>query len=222
MKKTLTRMLALLMVLSCALTMFGCAEEEESSSRRRKSRKETTEEYSAFDENAEAEGTEEALPENTPTVPGPHQDAPPVEYAPGSYGMPAIELMELTYDELSQLRWDYTETEDGERWLFRADCCSCSFMFVFDGEFQDPSAKPAVMNIEDTYDNGYAYLTQDIQICHAAYQLPDEIAEKIEPMDGGLSASFILNGYEVDILFDGDMEHADEATMHLIQVRQED
>ena len=220
MKKTLTRMIALLMVLSCAFTLFGCAEEEETSSRRRKSRKETTEEYSAFDENAE--GTEEALPENTPTVPGPHQDAPPVEYVPGSYGMPAIELMELTYDELSKLRWDYAETEDGERWLFRTSSCSCNFMFVFDGEFQDPSAKPAVMNIEDTYDNGYAYLTQDIQICNAAYQLPDEIAEKIGPMDGGLSASFILNGYEVDILFDGDMEHADEATMHLIQVRQED
>ena len=222
MKKALTRMIALLMVLSCAFTLFGCAEEEETSSRRRKSRKETTEEYSAFDENAEAEGTEEALPENTPTVPGPHQDAPPVEYVPGSYGMPAIELMELTYDELSQLRWDYAETEDGERWLFRTSSCSCDFMFVFDGEFQDPSAKPAVMNIEDAQDNGYAYLTQDIQICNAAYQLPDEIAEKIEPMDGGLSASFILNDYPVDILFDGDMDHAGDANMYLIQVRQED
>ena len=44
------RIIALLMALACAVTLFGCEAEEDSSIRRRTSRKETTEEYAELED----------------------------------------------------------------------------------------------------------------------------------------------------------------------------
>lgn len=210
------RLIALLMALCCAVTLFGCeAEEEESIRRKRKSsNKETTEEYTeATGEVIFEDVTEERITETTAPV-----DPPKSGYAPGSYFMPAIELMDLTYLELTELPWNKQKTQDGERWILQAESCDSTFIIVFDGDFQDPYTKPSVINIEDSTGKGYAYVTEDIQLGDRAEWM-NSIKDQIGPMDGGLYASVTLDGCAMDLLFDGEMDKLDEAKLYFAQIR---
>lgn len=229
------RIIALLMALACAVTLFGCEAEEDSSIRRRKSRKETTEEYAELEDTVgealweeqqeetekswgqvdeKVEQTEETTEPKTDTV---------VDYRiPGDYSTPAVELMDIPYETLSQMRWATPKTWADERWFFQAKSCDCTFTFVYEGEYKDPDAKPIILNIERQENKGQAYVTQDIQLGDIVAWLPGEVQELVGPMDGGLYASLVIDGYSVDLLFDGEMDAKDDGKMYFAQLRRED
>lgn len=207
-----TRIIALLMAFLCAVTLFGCAEEEEPDSiRRRRPKKEVTEATELVEE---PEQTTQVAEETT---------APPEEESdvPGSSGMPAALLMEMSYKELLQLQWDSSKSWSFENWFFQATSCDCTFTFVFKGKFKDPNAKASILNIERQEAKGFAYVTEDIQLGTLAEQLPDDVVEKIGPMDGGVYATVTVNGYDTDLLFDGEMDKLDSALLYFVQLRQE-
>ena len=220
MKKTLIRIIALLMALSCAVTLFGCQEEEESSIRRRKSKKkETTEDVMDYNETVGfEEETEQAWGEKADRVEA--TTAPLVEQRPdpGTIQMPIAELFDYNYDTLGTLNWFTLQTENMEdRWILTTEMNGATFTFVF----KDLNSKPFVLTVDDFTGSSNLYITHDMQLGDTADELSTEVYNAIEPMDGGLSASIFINGYSADLMLDGDMDRVDDAVVFLVQIRRE-
>lgn len=214
MKKTLIRLIALLMALSCAVTLFGCEEEDNSSIRRRKSKKESTEEVSDVGETVgESQWAEqtEAREETT---------APVVEVMvdPGSIQLPAAELFDYDYDTLCKMNWLWLTTEKSDnRWILKTEVDNATFTFIF----EDLDSKAIVLTVDDLTNSSEVYISYDIQLNDTAQLLPKDIQNKIGTMDGGLFASCTLNGYEADFLLDGEMDNMDDAVLYCVQIRRE-
>ena len=232
MKKTLIRIMALLMALSCAITLFGCQEEEDSIRRKKSKKKDRTEEVMDYEQTVGfEEETEQAWGEKVPEQSRDEKvdrvevtTAPPlVEQLPepGNIQLPAVDLMEYSYATLTRLRWDSSETENGEKWIFRAESWKTSFTFVFEGDYKNPDAKPIVLTVDDLEEDGFAYITQNMQINDDGYRIPDELLSDIDLMDGGLCATCILNGYNTNLLFVGEIDKVDDAVLYCVQMRRE-
>ena len=227
MKKTLIRIVALLMVLSCAITLFGCAEEEEPTRRRRNPTKETTEETISLPIEQEAtwpiNDTVPAETEKETVAPTETTAAPALEeksLIPGSAQLPATQLLDYTYEQLRKLEWSSSNTQEGEMWVLQAKSCWTDFTFVFHGEYLDPNAKPSFLTIDDLDGDGYAYVAQGIKINDPASGMPSSIQDKIAAMDGGFYAMAVLDGFSATMMF---LETRDmqPGTLCNVQFRQE-
>lgn len=231
MKKVWIRLIAVLMALSCAIILFGCEEEDDSSIRRKK--KETTEEYAdledtvgeAFREEtkhnarAEQEETKKNWGQVDEKVEA-ETTAPLVDAKvdPGSIQLPAVELFDYDYDRLCKLDWFTLQTEKmDDRWILTTELSGATFTFVF----KDLISKPIILTVEDFNGTSDIYVTYDIQLGDTAELLPNDVRSAIGPMDGGLYASFTINGYNADLMLDGDMERVDDAVVFLVQIRRE-
>ena len=230
MKKTLIRIIALLMALSCAITLFGCAEEEEDSIRRKKSKKkETTEEVMDYNETVGLEEeTKQAWGEKVPEQSRDEKvdrvevtTAPPIveqQPDPGTIQMPISVLFDYNYDTLCSLNWFTLQTEKSDdRWVLTTEMNGATFTFVF----KDLNSKPFVLTVDDIGGKSNLYITYDMQLGDTADELPTEVYNAIEPMDGGLSASIFINGYSADLMLDGDMDNVNRAVVFLVQIRRE-
>lgn len=223
MKKTLIRLLALVMALSCAFTLFGCAEEDETSSRRRrKNRQETTEEYAQPED-----FTGDALWEEPETTAQYHSQKDEKEESaverhadPGSIQLPACELFSYSFGMLQELNWDSTEIQSDERWIMQCTIGGTRFTFVFDGEYKAPDAKPVVLSVDDMDGSSRAYISYDIQLGDAADIMPNEVADMIDPMDGGFYAELLLYGIPVTLMFH-EAPDMDPGHLYFAQFRQE-
>ena len=219
MKKTLIRIIALLMALSCAITLFGCQEEEDSIRRKRSKKKESTEEVMDYNETVGfEEETEQAWGEKADRVEA--TTAPIVEQwpDPGTTQMPISVLFDYNYDTLCSLNWFTLQTENaGDRWILTTEMNGATFTFVF----KDLNSKPFVLTVDDFTGSSNLYITYDMQLGDTAGELPTEVYNAIEPMDGGLSASIFINSYSADLMLDGDMARVDDAVVFLVQIRRE-
>ncbi len=225
MKKVWTRLIAVLMALSCAITLFGCAEEDDSSIRRRKSKKETTEDVSDFEETMdevlweEQEETKKNWGQVDEKVEA-ETTAPLVDAKvdPGSIQLPAVELFDYDYDTLCKMNWLWLTTERSDnRWVLTTEIDDATFTFIF----EDLDSKAIVLTVDDWTNSSQVYISYDIQLNDTAQWLPNDVQKEIGPMDGGLYATGTLNGYEADFLFDGDMDNVDEAVLYCVQLRRE-
>ena len=229
MKKTLIRIVALLMALSCAITLFGCQEEEDSIRRKKSKKKESTEEVMDYNEAVGfEEETEQAWGEKVPEQPRSETvdrvettTAPPaVEQRPdpGTIQMPISELFDYNYDTLCSLNWFTLQTEKSEdRWVLTTEMNGATFTFIF----KDLNSKPSVLTVDDYGGKSNLYITYDMQLGDTADELPTEVYNAIAPMDGGLYASIFINGYSADLMLDGDMDRVDDAVVFLVQIRRE-
>lgn len=219
MKKTLVRIIALLMVFSCAFTLFGCQEEEDSIRRKKSKKKESTEEVMDYNESVGfEEETEQAWGEKADRVEA--TTAPIVEQRPdpGTIQMPISVLFDYNYDTLCSLNWFTLQTENaGDRWILTTEMNGATFTFVF----KDLNSKPSVLTVDDNGGKSNLYITYDMQLGDTADELPTEVYNAIEPMDGGLSASIFINSYSADLMLDGDMDRVDDAVVFLVQIRRE-
>ena len=232
MKKTLIRLLALLMALSCAFTLFGCAEEEETSSRRRrKNRQETTEEYAQPEDftgvreepetTAQYHGQKDEKVESAVDTTKPQKESAVERHAdPGSIQLPACELFSYSFGMLQELNWDSTETWSDERWIMQCTIGGTRFTFVFEGEYKAPDAKPVVLSVDDLDGSSRAYISYDIQLGDAADIMPNEVADMIDPMDGGFYAELLLYGIPVTLMFH-EAPNMDPGHLYFAQFRQE-
>ena len=228
MKKTLIRIIALLMALSCAITLFGCQEEEDSIRRKKSKKKETTEEVMDYNETVGLEEeTEQAWGEKVPEQSLDEKvdraeatTAPPVVERlpdPGTIQMPISVLFDYNYDTLCSLNWFTLKTEptlDG-RWVLTTEMNGATFTFVFN----DLNATAYVVTVDDNDGSSNLYITYDMQFGDTADELPSEVYEELGPMDGGVCAPCIINGHDADILLHGDMENVDSAVVYLVQLR---
>jgi len=235
MKKTMIRLIALVMALLCAATLFGCAEEEEDSTRRKRksSKKETTEDVYIEEELSEEQAVGIYKPEETkknkdqktekdeevavtsePKTAAVEDQLPD----PGTIQLPAANLLDYDYDTLCKLNWFTLQTEKmDDRWILTTNMDGATFTFVF----KDLNSKPIVLTVEDLNDKSGVYVTYDIQLGDTASELPNEVRSAIGAMDGGLYASATINGYSADFMLDGDMDNVDNAVVFLMQIRRE-
>lgn len=235
MKKQLIRMIALLMALLCAVTLFGCAEEEEDSIRRKKksSPKEGTEDVLDTDNEEELpedqavgiyrpeeteknrDEKEEVAVTSEPRTEAVQDQLPD----PGTIRLPAAELVNYDYDTLCTLNWFTLQTEKlDDRWILTTELFSgATFTFVF----EDLNSKPIVLTVEDLSGESDVYVTYDIQLGDTASELPNEVRNAIGAMDGGLYASATVNGHSADFMLDGSMDDVDNAVVFLMQIRRE-
>lgn len=229
MKTIVMKLIAIVLVLACAVTLFGCESEETTSSRRRSRRSSsakgetvmTAPEETPFEEQTEETGrrTETVTPtkKSEQTTEKSTEQVADALPKPGSIQMPATRLMDYKYDQLLKMDWDAIVTEDKSGGLLVTEAYNTTFYFRFD----DIKDKPTVLSVDDWDCNGKAYISYDIQIGDTADLLPNAVRECIGAMDGGLLASCKLESYSADFLLDGDMDHVDDAVLYCVQLRRE-